>query len=132
MEKVYLNEFSNRSLVVMEAKAAHNRSLVSNVIRGFDSGGVVLTGMTKDIAAPSSEEMEDPVGIAWSHRFRVYDTDFGCGRSIKAEMISIDRTGAMALVESRDGAGGVEVSLALKKQEMEVFVSMFTNALKAL
>ncbi|KAF8388278.1 hypothetical protein HHK36_026944 [Tetracentron sinense] len=101
----------------------------SKVIRGLDNG--VLISTKKEIPAPS-EEMEAPFGIAWSNRFRVYETDFGCGRPTKAEMISIDKTGAMSLVESRDGTGGVEIGLALNKQEMEVFAASFANGLKAL
>ncbi|KAF8388336.1 hypothetical protein HHK36_027002 [Tetracentron sinense] len=100
------------------------------VIRGLDNG--VLIGMEKEIPADPSEEREAPFGIAWSNRFRVYETDFGCGRPRKVEMISIDKSGAMSLLESRDGSGGVEIGLVLNKQEMEAFASMFVNGLKAL
>ncbi|KAF8388283.1 hypothetical protein HHK36_026949 [Tetracentron sinense] len=102
---------------------------LNKVIRGLESG--IHMGTKKKIPSPS-EEMEAPIGIAWSNRYRVYETDFGWGRPTKAEMISIEKTGAMSLVESRDGAGGVEVGLALNKQEMEVFASIFTNGLNAL
>jgi hypothetical protein len=72
------------------------------------------------------------VGIAGSPRFELYNTDFGWGRPRKVEMISIDRTGAICLSDSRDGGGGIEIGLVLKKQEMEVFASLFSRGLEAL
>lgn len=64
-----------------------------------------------------------------SPKLRVYDVDFGWGRPMKVEMISIERTGAMSLAERRDGDDGLEVGLALPKPEMDRFVSLFEDGL---
>ncbi|XP_050226278.1 phenolic glucoside malonyltransferase 1-like [Mercurialis annua] len=72
------------------------------------------------------------VGVAGSTRFGVYESDFGWGRPKKVETTSVDRTGSIALAESRDGNGGVEIGIAFIKPEMEVFASLFANGIKDL
>ncbi|KAF3947404.1 hypothetical protein CMV_026457 [Castanea mollissima] len=71
-------------------------------------------------------------GIAGSPRFELYNTDFGWGKPTKVEMISIDKTGAISVSESRDDAGGIQIGLVLKKHEMEVFASVFAKGLEVL
>ncbi|KAJ0043244.1 hypothetical protein Pint_19065 [Pistacia integerrima] len=70
------------------------------------------------------------LGVSGSTQFDVYGSDFRWGRPRKVEIVSIDRSGAIALAKSRDKSGGVEVGVALKKQEMEVFSSLFVDGLK--
>uniref|UniRef100_A0A2N9GF85 Uncharacterized protein n=1 Tax=Fagus sylvatica TaxID=28930 RepID=A0A2N9GF85_FAGSY len=71
-------------------------------------------------------------GIAGSPRFELYNTDFGWGKPMKVEMISIDRTGAISVSDTRDGAGGIKVGLVLKKHEMKVFASIYAKGLEVL
>jgi isoflavone 7-O-glucoside-6''-O-malonyltransferase len=70
--------------------------------------------------------------IAGSPRFGVYGIDFGFGKPKKVDMISIDRTGAFSLSESRNNDGGVEIGLALNKQEMEAFSTLFVQGLESI
>lgn len=72
------------------------------------------------------------LGVAGSIHFDVYGSDFGWGRPKKVEIVSIDTTGAVSLAESRHGDGGVEVGLALGKQDMDNFASFFDQGLKDL
>ncbi|GMN42095.1 hypothetical protein TIFTF001_011317 [Ficus carica] len=65
------------------------------------------------------------IGVAGSPRFGVYGVDFGWGKPRKVEIVSVDRTGAIFMAESRDGSGGVEIGLALKKHQMDVFSPLF-------
>ncbi|KAK9924921.1 hypothetical protein M0R45_033262 [Rubus argutus] len=67
--------------------------------------------------------------IAGSQRFEVYGTDFGWGRPKKIELVSIDKTDAVSLMDSKNGGGAVEIGLALKKPHMEVFASLFAKGL---
>ncbi|XP_028776112.1 phenolic glucoside malonyltransferase 2-like [Neltuma alba] len=69
---------------------------------------------------------------AGSPRFEVYSNDFGWGRPKKVEIVSIDKTGAFALSESRNGDGGIEIGLVLKKSQMEDFSALFVKGLSAL
>ncbi|KAJ8647071.1 hypothetical protein MRB53_000094 [Persea americana] len=74
---------------------------------------------------------EPLITVAGSSRLGVYDMDFGFGRPRKAELISIEDTGAISLAESRDNAGrGIEVGLALPKHEMEQFTYYYDKGLK--
>ncbi|KAF7144611.1 hypothetical protein RHSIM_Rhsim04G0138900 [Rhododendron simsii] len=68
------------------------------------------------------------ISVASSPRFEVYKIDFGWGRPEKVEML-IENSGALSLSDSRDGNGGVEIGIVLKKSETEAFASMFTSGL---
>lgn len=66
--------------------------------------------------------------VASSPRFKVYDTDFGWGRPRKVDVVSVDGTGAMSLLDSRND-DGVEIGIVLKKHQMEAFASLFAQGL---
>ena len=51
--------------------------------------------------------------------------DFGWGKPEKVEITSVDRGITMAIAESKDGNGGVEVGLVLKKNVMDQFACIF-------
>ncbi|KAG8500688.1 hypothetical protein CXB51_002825 [Gossypium anomalum] len=53
----------------------------------------------------------------------------GLSKIKKVEMVSIERNEAVFMAESRDGSGGVEIVLALKKHEMEKFTDLFSSGL---
>lgn len=69
------------------------------------------------------------VTVAGSPKLGVYAaTDLGApwGRPRKVEIVSVERTGALALAGSgRDGDGGIEVGLALPRGEMEAFRAFY-------
>ncbi|KAL5992243.1 hypothetical protein ACLOJK_013159 [Asimina triloba] len=66
---------------------------------------------------------------AGSPKFGVYETDFGWGRPIKVEIVSVGNTAGMSLAESRDEEGGIEVGVALPSSEMERFSYLFEKGL---
>ena len=72
------------------------------------------------------------ISVSGSPRFGVYEVDFGWGKPRKVEIISIDRSGAISLAESRDGSRGIEIGLALNKHEMGIFTSLFFDGLRDL
>ncbi|CAL2250038.1 unnamed protein product [Prunus armeniaca] len=72
------------------------------------------------------------LSIAGSNRFGNYDTDFGWGRPKKFEIVSIDRTRAISLSDSKTGAGAIEVGLVLDKHDMHVFASLCAKGLRNL
>ncbi|XP_047059611.1 phenolic glucoside malonyltransferase 1-like [Lolium rigidum] len=67
--------------------------------------------------------------VAGSPRFRVYDVDFGFGRPAKVEIVSVARTGAMAVAESRQSGGGMEVGMSLPPAGMQRFQTCFHDAI---
>ncbi|KAE8703456.1 Gag protease polyprotein [Hibiscus syriacus] len=70
--------------------------------------------------------------VAGSPKLNVYESDFGEGKIKKVEIVSIERDEAVFMAESREGNGGVEVGLALKKHEMEKFAALFHDGLRNL
>ncbi|CAI0452086.1 unnamed protein product [Linum tenue] len=65
------------------------------------------------------------VVIAGSPKLKAYETDFGWGRPKKSAVVQVDSSRSVALCESGDGSGGVEVGLALEENRMEVFAKLF-------
>ena len=74
--------------------------------------------------------------MAGSPKLRLYaaaDLGGAWGRPRKVEIVSVERTGALALAESgRDGDGGIEVGLALPRAEMEVFRKFYVDLFDSL
>lgn len=67
--------------------------------------------------------------VAGSPRFRVYDMDFGFGRPAKVDVVSVARTGAVAVAESRDGDEGIEVGVSLQPSAMKRYRKCFADAI---
>ncbi|KAF8689888.1 hypothetical protein HU200_041520 [Digitaria exilis] len=76
------------------------------------------------------------VTVAGSPKLRLYaaaDLGGAWGRPRKVEIVSVERTGALALAESgRDGEGGIEVGLALPRAEMEAFRKFYVDLFDSL
>ncbi|KAF8702030.1 hypothetical protein HU200_033371 [Digitaria exilis] len=70
--------------------------------------------------------------VAGSPRFRVYEMDMGFGSPEKVDIVSVARTGALAVAESRRGDGGVEVGVPLPPDDMEQFSKCFVDAIAGL
>ncbi|KAF8663639.1 hypothetical protein HU200_055310 [Digitaria exilis] len=70
--------------------------------------------------------------VAGSPRFRVYEMDLGFGRPEKVDIVSVARTGALALAESRRGDGGMEVGVPLPPDDMARFRTCFADAIAGL
>ncbi|KAJ3678612.1 hypothetical protein LUZ60_002415 [Juncus effusus] len=68
--------------------------------------------------------------VAGSPKFRVYEVDFGWGRPARVDILSVSKTGALAMAESREERGGVEIGLALPQRVMDCFEKHFVGALE--
>ncbi|KAL6136636.1 hypothetical protein ACLB2K_061931 [Fragaria x ananassa] len=101
-------------------------SAITEALRSLEKG--VLDGAEDWVSNFLDFSLYDRIyAIAGSHRFEVYDTDFGWGRPKRVEVISIDKTSAISLSDSKNGGGGVEVGLVLKKHYMEAFDALFSS-----
>ncbi|KAF8105203.1 hypothetical protein N665_0161s0003 [Sinapis alba] len=65
-----------------------------------------------------------------SNKFGIYGSDFGWGRPVHTENITITPNIPFTMSERKDETGGVEIVVCLKKFEMDVFVSVFQNGLE--
>ncbi|KAF8676289.1 hypothetical protein HU200_047162 [Digitaria exilis] len=92
----------------------------------------------REIGTPSMDTWLDRIrevsamgllSVAGSPRFRVYEMDFGFGRPAKVDIVSVARTGAVAVAESRSGTGGMEVGVSLQPAGMETFRKCFADGI---
>ncbi|XP_047092334.1 malonyl-CoA:anthocyanidin 5-O-glucoside-6''-O-malonyltransferase-like [Lolium rigidum] len=67
--------------------------------------------------------------VAGSPRFRVYEVDLGFGRPAKVDIVSVARTGAMAVADDRSSGGGMEVGISLRAAGMQRFQKCFEDAI---
>lgn len=73
-------------------------------------------------------ESELHVRVAGSPKLDLYELDFGWGRAVKFEEVSINKR-AISLSESREVIGGVEIGIALPQLKMDDFTALFNKAL---
>ncbi|KAE8787983.1 phenolic glucoside malonyltransferase 2-like [Hordeum vulgare] len=120
--------------------AAAKEELASAGVEGlFTACAAIAAGIEKAVASPGWETMAERVkeagargvlSVAGSPRLRVYDVDFGFGPPAKVEIVSVARTGAMAVAERR--GGGMEVGMSLPPAGMAAFRSCFADGVACL
>ncbi|TYI45646.1 hypothetical protein E1A91_D13G052800v1 [Gossypium mustelinum] len=72
------------------------------------------------------------ISLAGSPKLRVYDTNFGWGKPRKVEVMHVESGQTISMAECRDEEGGIEVGVALNKNQMDEFVAIFGQSLKLL
>ncbi|ESQ32559.1 hypothetical protein EUTSA_v10004202mg [Eutrema salsugineum] len=70
------------------------------------------------------------ISVAGSTRLGIYGSDFGWGKPVKVEIVTIDKDASVSLSESGDGTGGIEIGVCLTKDDVERFGSLFSRGLK--
>ncbi|CAA7055444.1 unnamed protein product [Microthlaspi erraticum] len=70
------------------------------------------------------------LSVTGSTKFGMYGSDFGWGKPVSTDNVSISQELLFSMSERRDETGGVEIGMCLKKSEMDVFVSLFRNGLE--
>ncbi|KAI6672879.1 hypothetical protein NL676_000785 [Syzygium grande] len=119
-----------RSTLLGKSGISHAARSIGGRVKEVKTGGG-LRGAEKWIKDYNVANDGDFVTVAGSPRLKVYDTDFGWGRPTKSHVVHIDTSGSIALAESRNGDGGVEVGLALTRVCMEKFVSLLEKGSKS-
>ncbi|CAL5324955.1 unnamed protein product [Camellia sinensis] len=99
---------------------------ICEAIEGLKAGAVKKVQFSKMLSIDRNRLFS----IGGSPRFELYNTDFGWGRPRKVEMTSMDKSGAFSLSDCRDGNGGLEIGIVLKKHETEAFTSLFASGLE--
>lgn len=71
-------------------------------------------------------------GVAGSPKFDLYGTDFGWGKPVKFEAVSIDsdQNVSVSLCKSREFEGGLEVGVSLPNKTMDALAAVFHHGLK--
>ncbi|CDY44384.1 BnaA02g29930D [Brassica napus] len=103
--------------------------IISDSVRGVGSLDVEALCELYIDGTMRVEPGTQTVSIVGSNRFGLYQSDFGWGKPVACETVSIDRNEAFSMSERRDESGGVEIGLCLKKCEMDLFIDLFQNGL---
>ncbi|XP_057833148.2 hydroxycinnamoyltransferase [Cryptomeria japonica] len=64
--------------------------------------------------------------VVSSHRFPVYEIDYGWGRPLNVQTASINENGAMVLFAAKDDGGSIVVSTRLPKHQMEILTHLLS------
>ncbi|PKA66439.1 Malonyl-coenzyme A:anthocyanin 3-O-glucoside-6''-O-malonyltransferase [Apostasia shenzhenica] len=119
----------DREKLVGEGGAAAAAAAIWEVIRGLEKEEGPFRRAEGWVEAMREYAAAAALTVAGSPKLGIYGVDFGWGRARKVELVSIERTSAVALAESREEEGGMEVGMALPESEMEVFVAGFVAEL---
>ncbi|KAJ4874748.1 Phenolic glucoside malonyltransferase 2 [Raphanus sativus] len=110
---------------------------------GFVAAVEILSGLVKGLRSRKIETIAeefkigfDCVGVtsqlgslSGSNRLGVYEADFGWGRPVKVDVVSIERN-TISMAERRDESGGIELGLCMKKAELDVVLALFNSGLQ--
>ncbi|CAL4950000.1 unnamed protein product [Urochloa decumbens] len=111
--------------------AAAASAAIWRVIEGLAEEGRAFRDARGWVRAVREYASARAVTVAGSPKLRLYaaaDLGGAWGRPRKVEIASVERTGALALAESgRDGDGGIEVGVALPREEMEAFRAFYLD-----
>ncbi|XP_065870735.1 malonyl-CoA:anthocyanidin 5-O-glucoside-6''-O-malonyltransferase-like [Euphorbia lathyris] len=140
LESLYLNRWTSvaslpeAKFLIKEDGLGFVAEELTRLIKGLEKnkGGLDEARKTSEAFRKMDPTTTEVIGVAGSPRFGVYDIDFGWEKPIKVEVTSIDRSTSISMAEIRDGNGGVELGVVLKKDEMVIFDSLFLNGLKHL
>ncbi|KAG2642046.1 malonyl-coenzyme:anthocyanin 5-O-glucoside-6'''-O-malonyltransferase-like [Panicum virgatum] len=104
-------------------------SAIGSAIREMEQG--VLEGAEGWLGRVLSVLPERPMSVGGSPRHGVYENaDFGWGRPARVEMVSVEKTpGTVALADSPEGDGDIELGVVLPTDAMNAFASCFADAL---
>ncbi|KFK33373.1 hypothetical protein AALP_AA5G005000 [Arabis alpina] len=98
---------------------------VSGWVKGLCSENIEKSMLSPFEAFNRMEPGRQVISVSGSTRLGIYGSDFGWGKPVKVEIVTIDKDEAVSLSESGDGTGGVEIGVCLKKDEMERFGELF-------
>ncbi|KAG2313021.1 hypothetical protein Bca4012_027605 [Brassica carinata] len=66
--------------------------------------------------------------VAGSTRMGVYQSDFGWGKPVKTDVVSIQGE-VISMGERRDESGGVEIGICMKRTDMDIVLTLFNGGL---
>ncbi|CAG7906875.1 unnamed protein product [Brassica rapa] len=103
--------------------------ILSDSVKGCVSRGIESIWEQYEEGKKNFKMGTQVLSVSGSNQFGIYGSDFGWGRPVNTEVMSIYGNNQISMSARRDGTGGVEIGVSLKKCEMDVFISLFTNGL---
>ncbi|KAI7755049.1 hypothetical protein M8C21_032384 [Ambrosia artemisiifolia] len=71
------------------------------------------------------------MAVVGASKLKFYDLDFGFGKPIKYEALSIDYYGSISISASRECSEDLEIGVCLSATDMDVFVDNFNSGLES-
>ncbi|XP_013714052.2 phenolic glucoside malonyltransferase 2-like [Brassica napus] len=110
---------------------------------GFVTAVEILSGMVKGLSSRKIETIAEEFKISFdcfavtsqfgslagSTRLGVYDSDFGWGRPVKVDVVSIEGN-TISMAERREESGGIELGLCMKKADLDIVLTLFNKGLQ--
>ncbi|KAH0934501.1 hypothetical protein HID58_011618, partial [Brassica napus] len=103
--------------------------ILSDSIRYLSSRGVESIWELYEKGIKTFDPSVEKLSVGGSNRFGIYGSDFGWGRPVNTELVSLSRNILFTMSERRDDTSGVEIGICLKKCEMDAFIPLFQNGL---
>ncbi|KAL0561681.1 hypothetical protein IC582_002121 [Cucumis melo] len=104
---------------------------ISKEVQSLEEEGIGKAVEKRISQSKMSNEKEERYCMPGSPKFEVYSADFGWGKPIKVELISMDWM-LRPLADSKNGDGGIEIGLVGERNELEMMVAVFSQGLQAL
>lgn len=67
--------------------------------------------------------------VAGSNRLGIYESDFGWGKPVKSDVVSI-RGEVISMAERREESGGAEIGVCMKKTDLDIVLTLFNSGLQ--
>ncbi|WZZ68603.1 hypothetical protein YC2023_079973 [Brassica napus] len=103
--------------------------ILSGLVKGFGSRKIETIAEEFKIGNDCAVVSSQFGAVAWSTRLGVYESDFGWGRPVKVDVVSIERE-RISMAERRDESGGIEIGMCMNKAEMDIVLALFRNGLQ--
>ncbi|KAJ7981951.1 Anthocyanin 5-aromatic acyltransferase [Quillaja saponaria] len=120
----------NKRQLVGENGIFEAAKAIANKVSESKTGA--LTWFTERASSGKKIDYPNKYAVAGSPQLEGYKVDFGWGRPKKLEAVHIDEVDSIAISDSRDSEGGLEVGVALRRTEMNNFSAILGHHLKTL
>ncbi|KAG7627063.1 BAHD acyltransferase [Arabidopsis thaliana] len=101
--------------------------ILSDSVRGLGSRNIESIWEVYEDGTKNMKLDTQNVTVTGSNQFGIYGSDFGWGRPVKTDVMSLYKNNEFSMSARRDEIGGLEIGISLKKCEMNVFLSLFTS-----
>ncbi|KAK1439741.1 hypothetical protein QVD17_05561 [Tagetes erecta] len=88
-------------------------------------------GIVKYLGPVEYDFPEKIMGVSGTLKVRYYELDFGFGKPVKHETVSIDYNGSISISACRESNEDLEFGVCLSATEMDVFVNNFNSGLES-
>ncbi|KAG6583449.1 Phenolic glucoside malonyltransferase 2, partial [Cucurbita argyrosperma subsp. sororia] len=102
------------------------KNLEGGGLEGGEKYGTIMSELTNDYSKAQA------ISLAGSHRFGVYNADFGWGKPMKVEIVSAESPLVFSVTDGKNSDVGMEIGVVKERDQMETFAALFNEGFEAL